>query len=356
MNYSLAEICERIGVRFEGDGTALIRGVNTLDNACSDEVTFAEASQYYKKASQGEAAAIVVAEDFPDMPGRNLLRVTNPRFAFMQIMEMFVAPPEVTGVHPDASVADGAVLAESVSVGASAVIADQAHIGAHTVIEAGAYIGANVTVGEECHIGANAVLMRGVRLGNRVIIHAGATIGGEGFGFFWLNDHHHKVPQLGSVQIDDDVEIGCNSCVDRATMGLTHIRRGTKIDNQVHIAHNNDIGEDVIIAGQFGSSGSVTIGNQAIFGGKACIADHLSVGEKAQVGGASVIIKDIEAGAVVFGMPAQPKRQTFQEMAALKRLPELVKRVKAQEQALQQLQKLVAELCGKGGTSGNGIK
>ncbi len=352
MNYSLDEICERIGVQFEGNGTALIRGVNTLDSARDDEVTFAEASRYYEKASQGEAAAIVVAEDFPDMPGRNLLRVTNPRFAFMQIMEMFVAPPKVTGVHPDASIADGAILAESVSVGASAVIADQAHIGAQTVIEAGAYIGADVTVGEGCHIGANAVLMHGVRLGDRVVIHAGATIGGEGFGYVWLNDHHHKVPQLGSVQIDDDVEIGCNSCVDRATMGLTRIRRGTKIDNQVHIAHNNDIGEDVIIAGQFGSSGSVTIGNQAIFGGKACIADHLSVGEKAQVGGASVIIKDVEAGAVVFGMPAQPKRQTFQEMAALKRLPELIKTVKAQEQELQQLQKLVAELCGKDGTPG----
>ncbi len=347
MTYSLNEICGRIGGWFEGDGSILIQGVNTLDDATCDEITFAEESRYYEKVSQGRAAAIIVAEGFPDLPGRNLVRVSNPRFAFMQIMEMFVAPFEVTGVHPDATVADGAVLAEAVSVGASAVVADQASIGARSFIEPGAYIGTDVSIGEDCYIGANAVLMKGTQLGNRVVIHAGATIGGEGFGFVWLNDHHHKVPQLGSVQIGDDVEIGCNSCVDRATMGLTRIRRGTKIDNQVHIAHNNDIGEDVIIAGQFGSSGSVTIGNQAIFGGKACIADHLSVGEKACVGGASVIIKDVEPGAVVFGMPAQPKRQTFQELAYLKRLPSLAKTVKAQEKELKRLQELVAELASK---------
>ncbi len=347
MNYSLSEICEHIGARCEGDGARPIRGVNTLDAARCDEVTFAEERQYYERAVRGEAAAIVVAEDFPDMPGRNLLRVANPRLAFMRIMELFAASPEVTGVHPDASVADGAVLAEMVSVGAAAVIADQACIGAHTVIEAGACIGAGVTIGERCHIGPNAVLMHGVRLGDRVVIHAGATIGGEGFGFVWLDDHHHKVPQLGSVQIDDDVEIGCNSCVDRATMGVTRIRRGTKIDNQVHIAHNNEIGEDVIIAGQFGSSGSVTVGDRVVFGGRACIADHLSVGEKARVGGASVIIQDVEAGTEVFGMPAQPKHQTFREMAALKRLPALIKTVKAQERALRQLQAQLAELTDK---------
>lgn len=347
MTYSLNKICKCIEGRFEGDGSVLIQGVNTLDGAGPDEVTFAESNRYLDKVSQGRAAAIVVAEDFPDVPGRNLMRVANPRFAFMQIMEMFVVPLEMSGVHPDASIDKGANLDETVSVRACAVVADQASIGARTIIESGAYIGADVTIGEDCYIGANAVLMKGTKLGNRVIIHAGTAIGGEGFGYAWLNDHHHKVPQLGSVQIDDDVEVGCNSCVDRATMGVTRIRRGTKIDNQVHIAHNNDIGEDVIIAGQFGSSGSVTIGNQAVFGGKSCIADHLSVGEKAQVGGASVIINDIEPGAVVFGMPAQPKRQTFQEMAYIKRLPELVKTVKAQEKELKRLQRLVTELVSK---------
>jgi len=347
MKYSLNEISERIGGRFEGDGKILIQGVNRLEDATHDEATFAENNRYHETASQSHAAVIIVAEEFPDMPGRNLIRISNPRFAFMQIMEMFVAPLEVTGVHPDASVADGAVLAEAVSVGACAVVEGGATIGARTVIAPGAYIGTDVVVGEDCHIGANAVLMERIQLGDRVVIFAGATIGGDGYGFVWLNDHHHKVPQLGIVQIDDDVEIGCNSCIDRATLGVTRIRRGTKIDNQVHIAHNNDIGEDVIIAGQFGSSGSVTIGDRVVFGGKSCIADHLSVGEKAQIGGASVVIKDIEAGAVVFGMPAQPKRQTFQELAYLKRLPELTKTVKAQERELKRLQELVADLASK---------
>jgi len=347
MAYSLNEICERIQGKLEGDGTVLIQGVNTLEGANLDEITFAESDRYLETASKGQAAAIVVTDNFPEMSGRNLVRVPNARFAFMQIMEMFVVPPEMIGIHPDASISDVANLDETVTVGACAVIADRASIGARTHIAAGAYVGKDVVVGEDCHIGPNAVLMKGVQIGNRVVIFAGTTIGGDGFGFAWLHDHHHKVPQLGSVQIDDDVEIGCNSCIDRATMGVTRIRRGTKIDNQVHIAHNNDIGEDVIIAGQFGSSGSVTVGNQAVFGGKSCIADHLKVGEKAQVGGASVIIKDIEAGAVVFGMPAQPKRQTFQELAYIKRLPELTKMVKAQEKELKRLQKLVAELAVK---------
>ena len=347
MKYSLNEISGRINGRFEGDGEILIQGVNGLEDATQDEVTFAENSRYHEMASQGHAAAIIVAEEFPDMPGRNLVRVSNPRFAFMQIMEMFVVPLEVTGLHPNASIADGVVLAEAVSVGACAVVENGATIGARTVVAPGAYIGADVTIGEDCYIGANAVLMEKIRLGDRVVIFAGATIGGDGYGFVWLNDHHHKVPQLGIVQIDDDVEIGCNSCIDRATLGVTRIRRGTKIDNQVHIAHNNDIGEDVIIAGQFGSSGSVTIGNRVVFGGKSCIADHLSVGEKAQIGGASVVIKNIEAGAVVFGMPAQPKRQTFQELAYLKRLPGLTKTVKAQERELKRLQELVADLASK---------
>ncbi len=347
MAYSLNEVCEYVQGRLEGDGDVLIQGVNSLDGAGTAEITFAENDRYLDKVSSGQAAAIVVAEDFPDLPGCNLVRVSNPRFVFMQIMEMFVTPLEMTGVHSKASIAGGANLDKTVSVGACAVIADRANIGAHTIIEAGAYVGVDVAIGADCYIGANAVLMKNIQIGDRVVIHAGATIGGEGFGFAWLKDHHHKVPQLGSVQIDDDVEIGCNSCVDRATMGVTRIRRGTKIDNQVHIAHNNDIGEDVIIAGQFGSSGSVTIGNRAVFGGKSCIADHLSVGENAQVGGASVVIKDVEAGAVVFGMPAQAKRQTFQELAYIKRLPALSKTVKAQEKALQQLQKQLAALISK---------
>ncbi len=347
MAYSLNEICKRIQGRLEGDEAILIQGVNTLDSAGAAEITFAESDRYFDKVASGQAAAIVVAEDFPDVPGCNLVRVPNPRFSFMQIMEMFVAPVEMKGIHQKASISDTANLDKTVSIGACAVVADLANIGARTFIESGAYIGTDVIIGEDCYIGANAVLMKGIRVGDRVVIHAGATIGGEGFGFAWLKDHHHKVPQLGSVQIDDDVEIGCNSCVDRATMGITRIRRGTKIDNQVHIAHNNDIGEDVIIAGQFGSSGSVTIGNRAVFGGKSCIADHLSVGENAQVGGASVVIKNVEPGAVVFGMPAQSKRQTFQELAYIKRLPDLAKTVKAQEKELKRLQKQVASLVSK---------
>jgi len=264
----------------------------------------------------------------------------------IQVMELFVPPPESTGIHADASIDEDAELGEGVSVGACAVVAGGACIGARTIIEPGAYVGPGVVVGEDCRIGANAVLMREVQIGNRVIIHAGTTIGGDGFGYVWLQDYHHKVPQLGTVQIDDDVEIGCNSCVDRATLGVTRIRRGTKIDNQVHLAHNNDIGEDVIITGQVGTAGSVTVGNGVMFGGQAGVADHVTIGDGARVGGATGVTCDIKPGETVWGMPSRPMKRVLREQASLARLPDALKVLKKQSKELEELKARLALLEG----------
>lgn len=344
MAFRLEEICRRIGGRLEGDGERIIRGVNALEAAGDSEITYAQSGRYHAQASAGGAAALIVGEDFPGMPGRNLLRVAQPKLAFVRVMEMFAPPPEPTGIHPDASIAQGAELAQQVSVGACAVIAAGARVGARTIIEPGAYIGPGVSIGEDCRIGPNAVLMQGVSIGDRVGIFGGAVIGGDGYGYVWLGDHHHKVPQLGGVRIDDDVEIGCNTCIDRATLGVTRIRRGTKIDNLVQIAHNNDIGEDVIMTGQVGTAGTVTVKNRAVFGGQAGIADHKTIGEGAQIGAKTGVTRDVAPGETVWGMPSRPMRQILRELAHLARLPELAQRFKAREKELDELRERVAEL------------
>lgn len=347
MQFCLEELCRHIGGRVDGDGRAAICGVSALETAGPEQITFAENERYLEQVQKGKAGAVIVSEDFPEIPGRNLLRVANPRLAFTQVMELFVPAPEVTGIHPDASIAGDVELGEGVSIGACAVVVDGTRVGAHTIIEPGAYVGPGVVIGDDCRIGVNAVLMQKVCIGNRVIIHAGATIGGDGFGFVWLKDHHHKVPQLGTVQIDDDVEIGCNSCIDRATLGVTRIRRGTKIDNQVHLAHNNDIGEDVIITAQVGTAGSVTIGKGAMFGGQAGIADHIKIGEGARVGAATGVTCDIKPGETVWGMPSRPMKRVLREQASLARLPDLLKAFKKQGKELEELKGRLAALEGE---------
>lgn len=337
MQFQLEEIVARIGALLDGDGSLLITGVNSLELAGPEEITFAEDIRLAEKVAAGQAGAVLVAEDFPSMPDRNLLRTAEPRVAFFRIMELFAPQPEPSGIHLDASIAPDAELAEDVSVGACAVISSGASIGARTIVDPGAYVGPGVVIGEGCHIEPNAVLMQGVSLGNRVIIHAGATIGGDGFGYFWLKDHHHKIPQLGKVQIDDDVEIGCNSCVDCATLGVTRIRRGTKIDNQVQIAHNNDIGEDVIFVGHSGTAGSVTVGQGTMVGGKAGIADHVEVGAGARIGAATGVTCDIDAGETVWGVPSRPIKRVLKEQASVARLPEMMKAFRKQSKELEDL-------------------
>jgi UDP-3-O-[3-hydroxymyristoyl] glucosamine N-acyltransferase len=188
-------------------------------------------------------------------------------------------------------------------------------------------VGDGVTIGEDCLIGPHVVIYRQTHIGDRVRIHGGSVIGGDGFGYVFHDGRHVKVPQVGNVIIEDDVEIGCNVCVDRATIGSTMIKRGTKIDNLVQIAHNDRIGQHVIMSGQVGLSGSVTIGNYAVLGGKAGVVDHVTIGERAQVGAASVVTKAVAPGEVVWGYPARPIRSTKHQLASLSRLPSLLKRV-----------------------------
>ena len=328
MEQTLAALAKHLEGRLIGDGSVLIRGVNNLDAVKEGELTFAESPQRLAQAMGTHASALIVPAQVKELGGRPGISVENPKLAFALVLELFhpsALPHE--GVHPTVVLGDRIQLGPNVDIRAHAVIGNDVCLGQGTVIEAGAHVGDGVTVGQHCLIGPHVVLYRQTVIGDRVRLHAGTVIGGDGFGYVFHEGRHVKVPQVGNVIIEDDVELGCNVCVDRATIGSTIIRRGTKIDNLVQIGHNGRIGQHVIMTGQVGLSGSVTIGNYAMLGGKAGVVDHVTIGDRAQVGAASVVTKSVAPGEVVWGYPARPIRSTKHQMAALAQLPAMLKRL-----------------------------
>ena len=328
MEQTLASLAKRLNGRVIGDGSVLIHGVNSLESVQAGEVTFAESPQRLAQAMGTHASALIVPSDVTELGGRSGISVENPKLAFALVLELFY-PSALSheGVHPTAVLGDRVQLSPGVDIRAHAVIGNDVCLGQGTIVEAGASIGDGVTVGQQCLIGPHVTLYRQTVVGDRVRIHAGTVIGGDGFGYVFHEGRHVKVPQVGNVIIEDDVELGCNVCVDRATIGSTIIRRGTKIDNLVQIAHNDRIGQHVIMTGQVGLSGSVTIGNYAVLGGKAGVVDHVTIGDRAQVGAASVVTKSVAPGDIVWGYPARSIRDTKHQMAALAQLPAMLKRL-----------------------------
>jgi UDP-3-O-[3-hydroxymyristoyl] glucosamine N-acyltransferase len=328
-SYTLREIQAHIGGELCGDPETLIVGFNGLEYAYLGELTFAENERYVAQARQSRASAIIVTRKFPAIAGRVLLRVENPRLAFLNVIALFQSQAKPRpGIHRQAVVAPDAELGEGVAIGECAVVRSRARIGRETVVESGVHIGEGASIGERCVIGPNVVIMRGCRIGNRVIIHGGTVIGADGFGYVWAEGRHLKIPQLGNVVIEDDVELGANVCVDRATFGSTIIKRGTKIDNLVQIAHNDVIGEHVTISGQAGLAGSVKVGDRVAFGGQVGVADHVTIGDDARLGAGSGVIKDVRPGETVWWFPARPIKRVKEELAALGLLPELLKQLR----------------------------
>lgn len=343
MGYRLGDIAARIGGRLAGDADLMIEGPASIDDAEAGQIAFVDDIRRMEQAQAGRAGALLVNDDFPALDGRNLIHVAKPRVAFLGVLELFVPVTPPARIHPRAVISDGVQLGEGVSIGPCAVLDEETIVGAGTRIHAGAVIGRGVEIGAGCTIGPNVSVQDGVRIGDRCVIHAGATIGGDGFGFEWTGDHHHKVPQLGTVIIEDDVEIGCNSCVDRATLGATRIGRGTKIDNLVQIAHNSRVGRHVILVAQAGLAGSVNIGDGAVLAGQVAVVDHVSVGAGAKIGGQAGVTRDIEAGATVWGTPARPLQRVLHEQASLGRLPAALKQLKVHEARLNRLEEPAAE-------------
>ena len=345
--HTLGEIAREIGASLEGLAERAVRGMAPLDTAGPGELCYAESPGLVDKVRGSNAAGVIVGEDFPAIAGCNLLRVKNPKVGFVRAMELFRRDERFSGVHVSAMVADDVEIAADAGVGPLAVLESGVSVGPRSQVRAGVFIGRGVRIGADCDIGPNAVLLDGTVVGDRCILHPGVVLGSDGYGFHWMGDHHHKIPQLGIVVIEDDVEIGANTCIDRATLGETRIGRGSKFDNLVHIAHNNQIGHHVLLTGQVAVAGSSRLGNGVVAGGQAGIADHVEIGDGVQIGAQSGVIGNLAAGEKVWGTPARPMGRVMREQAALGKLPELLKAVRRQEKELQALRDRIALLEGQ---------
>ena len=341
MVLDLAQLCDLLQVAVPAAASARtplrLSGVNTLQLAGETDLCFAQTLAQVDEVSASRAGAVIVPEGFPPLGGIVLVPVLDPRSAFFRVAQLFAPASGMQGIHPSAVIEPGATLGREVTVGACAVIASGCVIGDRCSIGPGSCLGPGVVLGTDCVIGANATLLRDSALGDRCIIQSGTVIGGDGFGYAWDGTRHRKIPQLGRVVIEDDVEIGCNCCVDRATLGETRIRAGAKIDNLVQVAHNTDIGRHVILVSQAGVAGSSSIGDGAVIAGQVAISDHIRVGAGARIGGQSGVTKDVPAGASLFGTPARPLKDGLRALAALGQLPGLLKKLDRQAKDLAAL-------------------
>jgi len=337
---TVEDLARRLGCRFEGDGSRFITGVAGLDNARSGDLVFLAAPKLRKFLESSPAAAAIVppGETFRGMP---VILSETPHLTFIRAVELFFQPYRPTpGIHSTAVVSPAAKLGRGVAVGALTVIGDGVEIGDGTVLFALVSVYPRVKIGRDCVIHSQVTIREDVRLGSRVILHSGTVIGADGFGYLKLEDGtHKKIPQTGTVVIEDDVEIGANSAVDRAALGETVIRRGAKIDNLVQVAHNVEIGENAILAGQVGIAGSSRIGKNAVLAGQVGVADHLSVGDDVVAIAQTGIAHDVPAGAVVAGTPQLDVRDWRKASVLLPQLYDLVKDVKRLKARVEELEK-----------------
>ena len=316
-------------MRLMGDSSLHVTGVASIESASADDLVFVEDEKHLGRALQSRAGA-VIAREFAVAPpsGKALLISEHPKLAFARAAQMLRDPLHQPGsgtVHASAVIHASAVLAAGVCVEAQAAIGERAQIGHDSHIGAGCALGTGVTIGSECQIYPNVTVYPGTKLGDRVIVHAGAVLGSDGFGYVrdGKTGHYEKFPQVGSLVVEDDVEIGANATIDRGALDETRIRRGAKIDNLVHIGHNCQIGEDVIIAAQTGLSGSIVIENGAVLGGQVGIGEHARIGEGVMLGGQGGVLpnKILRGKGVAFwGTPAQPLRQYLKQLATVARL------------------------------------
>ncbi|HSF18877.1 MAG TPA: UDP-3-O-(3-hydroxymyristoyl)glucosamine N-acyltransferase [Vicinamibacteria bacterium] len=336
-SFRLDVLCERLRGELAGDGTIEITGLSSLADAGPGDLSWFADPRYRKELANTKASAIVTRERLPHQPIAQVL-VKDPLLALIDLVDLFHPPTSFeSGVHALAAVYPSARLGEGVSVGPFAVIDENVTIGARTVVHPGAYLGPSVSVGEDSLIWTNAVIRNGCRLGNRVIIHPGAVIGADGFGFARRDGKFYRIRHVGIVIIEDDVEIGANATIDRATLGQTRIERGVKIDNLVHIAHNVHIGEDSAMAAQVGISGSTVVGKRVLMGGQSGLVDHLTIGEDAVLIAQSGVIGDVPAGATVSGYPARSHREVLKSTAELRGLEKLRKRIRELEKEIREL-------------------
>jgi UDP-3-O-[3-hydroxymyristoyl] glucosamine N-acyltransferase len=334
---TLREVARLAGGHLRGDGETVVLGVAPLDSAGETDLSFVATPRYLPYLQSTRAAAVLIAEALADgVPARVAeIRVADPHAALVGILPMlYPEAPRQVGIHPTALVEEDVELGEGVSLGAFVTIGRGARIGAHTHVGAQSVVGARSNIGSECVLHSQVTLYPGVRVGDRCIIHSGARLGADGFGFVFHDGGHRKIPQVGGCRIEDDVEIGANTTIDRGSVGDTVVGKGTKIDNLVHVGHNVTLGQHVIIAAQTGFAGSTSVGDGAVLAGQAGIGGHLSIGAGARVGGQAGVMGDVPPGESVSGYPARPHREAMRAYAGLFRLPELIRKLRRLEEAV----------------------
>lgn len=321
---TVSELAEQLGLACEGDGGREITGAAPLETAGPVQLAFVGSRKLWE-AARLSPAVLIATPDCP-LPQQTWLRAPDPRAAFARAVALLhPAPRPAPGIHPTAVVALDAHLAEDVHVGPHVTVGARARLGRGTIVEAGTVVGDDVQIGKQCRLYPRVTLYHGVTLGDRVTLHSGSVIGADGFGFALMGDHYAKFPQVGTVEIGDDVEIGANTCVDRAALGVTLVGAGTKLDNMVHVGHNCRIGRHVVVAAQTGLSGGVVVEDYAVIGGQVGIGDKARIESRAVLGSGCGVLtsKVVRAGQVMWGVPARPLKEHLAQLAHLARLPAL---------------------------------
>jgi UDP-3-O-[3-hydroxymyristoyl] glucosamine N-acyltransferase len=338
MDLSLDQIAERVTGEAHGDLQKTIRDVAPFEAAGEDDITFADSPKFYKKIDDTAAGAVIVPRDIK-IETKNTIEVDNPKVAFAKLMDIFHPParPE-TGINPTAVIGNNFKYGPDISIAPLVVIGKNVILGTGVILGPGVVIGDNVVIGDDVRIHPNVTVLEGCRLGSRIIIHAGSVIGSDGYGYAPDGERYHKIPQLGIVQIDDDVEIGACNTIDRATFGKTWIKQGVKTDNLVHIAHNVTVGENTVMVAQTAIAGSATVGKHVALGGKAAIGGHINVGDNVMIGAKAGVIQSVDAGEIVSGFPQMPHRIWLRVTRLLPQLPGFKKQLSAIEKRLDKLE------------------
>jgi len=341
---TLEELAKLVGGVPAGDARFRIMGAAPVESAGASDITFAENAKILEIAGNSGAGA-VIAKHGGDLKGKPGILVDNPRFAFARTLEIFAPdiPRPAEGVHRKSIVAESAVIGKGARIGPNVIIGAGVVLGEGVVLYPGVYVGEDTRIGARTVIYPNAVIRERVSIGRGVIIHGGAIIGADGFGFVTSRNKHYKIPQIGTVIVEDDVEIGANTCIDRGTMGATIIGKGTKIDNLVQIGHNVQIGENCIVVGQTGIGGSSEIGEGSVLAGQVGIRDHVKIGPGSTVAGLTLVSANLPPGSFVSGRPARPHREQLKMEAASRKLPEVLERLRELERRIAEIERDVRQ-------------
>src|SRR5437879_2611875 len=337
--FTLGQLAATLKGTVDGDTTRVVIGVASLETAGPQHIAFVADGRYRQAARSSRAGAFPAADDVQGLPAP-VIRGREPRLTRIGLLHLFHPPASPNaGIDAAARVAPDARVHPTATVSALAVVEAGAVIGAHAHLHPLVYVGLGAEIGEDSVLHPHVVVRDGVRVGCRVIIHAGAVLGADGFGYAWDGSAHRKIPQVGTVIIEDDVEIGANTTIDRGTLGPTVVRRGVKIDNLVMVAHNVEIGEDTVIAAQTGISGSCRIGRGVLLAGQVGLGDHITIGDGAVVNAKSGVVSDVPAGGKFAGTYARPVAEYRRIWAAEARLPEVLRRLRALERRIKELSK-----------------